>query len=213
MSDGHHKPTYEAPTFGGELERAGMKYDFSVGPVVSSDDQNNGQKKSRRRNKNNRRDRNRPAKEAHMEQMNEKNGIESKTINQAPTSLPDSLAMIAKAIEKQGERFDGMTQSLKGFADAAEAMNENLKLAVEDNSATRQEVKNLNAWTYENLKGDVRRSLVQIGIVGVLSGAVTLFTVAFGKSKPKAHAPAAQAMPPATEPAVTNGAARPARAS
>lgn len=183
MSDGSNKPAYVPPTIGGELERAGMKYDFESGVVVKDK-----QKKSRNRNKGSRRDNNNsPTKEVVMVMEGKEN---VSTVN-GPASREhqstDQGAMILQGFEK-------LTEHLDKFGNRVEVAASKMTIAAADlqasqrtmlNSATETVIgevhRKSNEWSKDNIKGDVRRALVHIGVSGVVAGVIALGTYLFRK--------------------------------
>lgn len=196
MSDGH-RPSYAPPTLGDPLERHGMKYDFEE----SSEPMSKRQRRNRNRNKNNRRDNNnRPPKEITMESSEKTNGaVESNKNNDASSKgYGTDIGAMVQVLERGLNQING---NLNDFGRTAITLSENMVVVAKDSTETRQEVRKLNAWNKENILGDVRKAVVQVGVLGAIGGVVALVTYAFKKDEEEAAAT------PTTS--ATNGAARP----
>jgi hypothetical protein len=180
MSEGLKKPEYVPPTLGDELERHGMKYDFESGVVASQDSK---QKKSRKRNKGSRRDSNnhRPTKEVSMSNEN----IESSNVNGQAGGREITPPSNNNVGQVMTEGFRNLREDLKDFAGKIVVSNADLKsempsLLGRATETTIGEVhRKSNEWTLENMKGDVRRALVQVGVAGAVAGIISLGTYLF----------------------------------
>lgn len=211
MENGPKKPAYEPPKLGGEMERHGLVYDTLA--VAGAVPQGGRQKRSRNRNKNNRRDHNRPTQketftmsENEVSQTNGSNDagkIEARN-HLGGDSIRDLTGVMQEHLKEQkGERgelrahFKLIGDTLKEYNGHAVKLNEGMiettaaatkaqSAAVEARDAVAHipeklnEVKNL-----DNLKGDVRRAVIQTAVSAAIGGIVVLAIAVFG-SKPAA---------------------------
>lgn len=177
MSDGSHKPAYVPPTIGGELERAGMKYDFEAGVTEKKQ-----QKRDRKRNKGSRRDNNnsRPTKEVSMEGSEKITNVNGTT----PSPREEGNNNVSQVM---AEGFRNLRSDLSEFAGKIVVSNADLKAEMPSllgraTETTIGEVqRRSNEWSLENIKGDVRRALVQVGVGGIVAGAIALGTYLFSR--------------------------------
>lgn len=184
-----------------------MRYDLEASAEGEQPRSKRQQKRDRNRNKNNRRDNNnRPPKELNMEPTNsnisdKNNGaVES---NKNPGFGGDKERGLDAMVNILDRGFQQINGSLQQFGGFTRELNDNMLVVVKDTTATREEVRKLNAWSKENILGDVRKAVVQIGVGGILAGAVALITYAFKKDEEEE----VTGTTPATS--ATNGAARP----
>jgi hypothetical protein len=219
MTDGAKKPVYQPPTLGGEMERHGLIYETLA--VAQSAPHQGRQKRSRNRNKNNRRDNNGPMKETRMNNGTNVNGTEGSKLPEPLVQVPgDGLFALTQVMqehlrEQRGERgelrqhFKQIGDVLTGFNTSAQELTEGMeaaatrsreaaeaameaKVAVAQVPEKLNEVKNL-----DNLKGDVRRAVIQTLVSAALGGIVVAAIAIFG-GKPEAievetpHAPPAK---------------------
>lgn len=214
MNDGAKKPEFQPPKLGDEMERNGLVYDKAdVSEVVP---RGSRQKRTRNRNKNNRRDHNRSSKETRMSNegtaMNGTDGAkhERELITPQENYIRELTTVMAEHLKEQrserGElraHFKQIGDTLSSFNEAAKELTEGMEAvaarsreaydaSTDAASASLQvpeklnEVKNL-----DNLKGDVRRAVVQTIVTAAVTGIALLAIALFGKKTEPVNEPAA----------------------
>lgn len=201
MDNGPKKPVYEPPKLGSEMEKHGLVYDTAA--VAGVAPHAGRQKRSRNRNKNNRRDHNRPTqlKENVMtEGTVAMNGTEATTRTPSNGAFTESdvtaVFKLASVMEHGFERMEqgndrlvsgihgALTDFNKSAIELTEGMEATTSMARTAAESALNVPKKLNeVQNLDNLKGDVRKAVIQT-IVSAAIGGVVFLAISLFSSKP-----------------------------